>query len=185
MNTPLFTAMLVAAIATVIPATMPVNAGSTTLQRCRAPDGSVGYTDGNCSIFGAGSTLESSQPIAVFDDPAWTGDGIDTWNRGGIGRRSPAGGCARSRAQLATDLYGALALGDVNRVAESYHFAGMSSAAGRATMNRLQGLLGHEVIDSQALGAHNLQLLLADAGGGASTIDFDVHRYAGCYFVSF
>ena len=83
------------------------------------------------------------------------------------------------------DLYGALALGDVNRVAESYHFAGMSSSAGRATMNRLQRLLGREVIDSQSYAPGSLQLLLADASGGASAIDFDVHRYAGCYFVSF
>ena len=185
MNTPLFAATLVAAIATAIPATMPANAGTTTLQRCRAPDGSVGYTDGGCAIFGAGTTLESSEPIADFADASWATDGVDPWTRDGLGRRSPAGGCARSRAQLAADLYGALTLGDVNRVAESYHFAGMSNAAGRATMNRLQGLLGHEVIDSQALGSHNLQLLLADANGGASAIEFDVHRYAGCYFVSF
>ena len=137
----------------------------------------------SCAIFGAGSTLESSESIAVID---WSEDGdVDAWTRGGVGRRSPAGGCARSRSQLATDLYGALALGDVNRVAESYHFAGMSSSAGRETMNRLQALMGHEVIDSQSYSPDRLQLLLADAGGGASAIDFDVHRYAGCYFVSF
>lgn len=188
MNTPLLAAALVAALASVIPATMPANAGTTsTLQKCRAPDGSVGYTDRGCAIFGAGSTLEASEPIADID---W-GTGMEdagalaTWSRGGIGRRSPAGGCARSRSQLAMDLYGALALGDVNRVAESYHFAGMSTSAGRATMNRLEGLLGREVIDSRSFDPGSLQLLLADASGNASSIDFQVHRYAGCYFVSF
>ncbi|MDQ2702815.1 MAG: hypothetical protein M3Y70_08410 [Pseudomonadota bacterium] len=184
MNTPLLAAALVAAIATVIPATLPANAGTTTtLQRCRAPDGSVGYTDRSCAIFGAGSTLETSEVIADIDWGDYSNG--DSWSRAGTGRRSPASGCARSPTQLATDLYGALALGDVNRVAESYHFAGMSSSAGRATMNRLERLLGHEVLDSQSFGTANLQLLLADSGGGASAVDFDIHRYAGCYFVSF
>src|SRR5690606_23723072 len=188
MNTPLLTAVLVAAMASVIPATMPANAGTTTLQKCRAPDGSVGYTDRGCAIFGSGSTLEASEPIADID---WgTADledagSLATWSRGGIGRRSPAGGCARSRSQLAMDLYGALALGDVNRVAESYHFAGMSTSAGRATMNRLEGLLGREVIDSRSFDPGSLQLLLADASCNASSIDVQVPRYAGCYFVSF
>ena len=187
MKIPLFAATLVAFFATLLPATLPANAGtSSTLQKCRAADGTVGYTDRGCAIFGAGSTLESSELISeVGSDMVWSEDGSDTWMRNGIGRRSPAGGCARSPGQLATDLYGALALGDVNRVAESYHFAGMSSAAGRSTMNRLQRLLGHEVIDSQSYASGSLQLLLADANGGASAIDFQVHRYAGCYFVSF
>src|SRR5690606_17947720 len=188
MNTPLLAAALAAALASMIPATTSASTGtSTTLQKCRSPDGSIGYTDGSCAVFGSGSVLESSEPIADigrndnFDDA----DTLATWSRGGIGRRSPAGGCARSRSQLAMDLYGALALGDVNRVAESYHFAGMSTSAGRATMNRLEGLLGHEVIDSRSFDPGSLQLLLADASGGASAIDFQVHRYAGCYFVSF
>src|SRR5690606_12171329 len=187
MNTPLLAAALVAALASAIPAAMPANAGTaSTLQKCRAADGSVGYTDRGCAIFGSGSRLEASEPMADIDWGAGPEDGVRaTWWGGGIGRRSPAGGCARSRSQLAMDLYGAFALGDVNRVAESYHFAGMSTSAGRAAMNRLEGLLGHEVIDSRSFDPGSLQRLLADAGGGASAIDFQVHRYAGCYFVSF
>jgi hypothetical protein len=124
------------------------------------------------------------------------------------GRRSPADGCARTPTQLAMDLHASLALGDVNRVAESYHWTGMSSDAARQTMDRLQSLIGRPVLDSHYLdasfgmagdgmyasaspgagldGAGMLQLVLGGSNAGtASTIDFDVHRNAGCYFVSF
>src|SRR5690606_28719527 len=131
---------------------------------------------------GGGSTLEASEPIADTDWGTSMEDAgaLATWSRGGIGRRSPAGGCARSRSQLAMDLYGALALGDVNRVAESYHFAGMSASAGRATRERREGLLGQDVLYSRSFDRGSLQLLLANASGGASAIDCQVHRYAEC-----
>jgi hypothetical protein len=113
------------------------------------------------------------------------------------------------------DVHAALALGDVNRVAESYHFAGMSSDAGERTLDRLQRLVGRPVLESQYFdasiasaggagvgtsgfvdgatllagsgdgGTGMLQLVLGNGEGGASTVDFDVRRYAGCYFVRF
>jgi hypothetical protein len=108
------------------------------------------------------------------------------------------------------DLRGSLALGDVNRIAESYHWVGMSSKAGERTLDRLQHLVGRQVVDSQyydarigfadasgfadaatyadASGGNGdagmLQLVLGD-DGTRSLVDFDVHKYAGCYFVSF
>ena len=100
------------------------------------------------------------------------------------------------------DLHGALALGDVNRVAESYHFAGMAADAGERTLDRLRQLVGRPVLDSNYYAASigdgatllagpgdgnagMLQLVLGSADGGVAAIDFDVRRYAGCYFVSF
>lgn len=114
------------------------------------------------------------------------------------GRRSPASGCARSPAQLARDLHASVAMGDVNRIAESYHFAGMSTAAGERVLDRLQRYAGRAVLRSRyyelGFGAAladaagvpgSLQLVLAGDGGAVSAVDFDVERYAGCWFVRF
>ena len=60
--------------------------------------------------------------------------------REAIGRRSIRGGCARTTTQLAMDLRGAFALGDVNRIAESFHWVGMSQRGANETMKRLQSL---------------------------------------------
>ena len=49
-----------------------------------------------------------------------------------IARRSAAAGCARTPTQLSMDLHGSLALGDVNRLAESYHWVGMTQAQSKA-----------------------------------------------------
>jgi hypothetical protein len=88
-------------------------------------------------------------------------------------------------------------------VAESYHWVGVSSDGARVTMDRLQRLAEQPVIDTsyydagissgpQLLasasggngGAGKLQLVLG-ADGRSDVVAFDVHRYAGCYFVSF
>ena len=107
--------------------------------RCQAPDGSIGYTDKSCSVIGATAVPLSSELISRLANEAaaehdWDAMAIsdDTNTIPGYmpvapGRRSPASGCARTPVQLAMDVHAALAMGDVNRLAESYHFAGMSS----------------------------------------------------------
>ena len=213
----LLVASLTLALATV-PAPGPAHA--TSIQKCQSADGSIGYTDGSCAVFGNDSTTVSSR---LVDEPADTtiamaypamdaaiqgsmamGSGMGS----AMGRRSPADGCARTPTQLAMDLQASLAMGDVNRVAESYHWTGMSNEDGQRTLDRLQRLVGRPVLDSRFLDASYgyaggalhasldagpmadragmLQLLVGDDDGpGADSIDFDVHRYAGCYFVSF
>lgn len=190
------------------PAPGPVHA--TTLQKCQSADGSIGYTDGSCKVFGDDSVAISSRVIEMPSDTtlAVAYPEMDAVGMGSAsGRRSPADGCARTPTQLAMDLRASLALGDVNRVAESYDWAGMSNEAGQRTLDRLQQLVGRPVLDSRYLdatwgtaggmyasagtqvpqaGTGTLQLMLGnDDGPGARTIDFDVHHYAGCYFVSF
>jgi len=130
-----------------------------------------------------------------------------------VGRRSVSGGCARSPTQLAMDLRGAFALGDVNRIAESYHWVGMSHKGAYRIMERLESLARHDIADSQYFNAQIssgggmdggsmfgwtagsdssiggsagvLQVTFADDGRVLSVTDFDVERYAGCYFVRF
>ncbi|HEY5972356.1 MAG TPA: hypothetical protein VIT22_10390, partial [Pseudoxanthomonas sp.] len=120
-----------------------------------------------------------------------------------VGRRSPLAGCARTTAQLSMDLQGSLALRNVNRLAESYHWVDQSHRQAQQLMLRLdrlatQPLLDVHFFDAQ-IGPGGMQL--ADAGSGnrgagvmqlmfgadmsPQTVDFDVLRYAGCYFIRF
>ena len=207
---PLLAAALTLALAAA-PAPGPVHA--TSIQKCQSADGSIGYTDGSCKVFGADATAISSRLLDMPADttvavayPQMEATGVAMGSA--IGRRSPADGCARTPTQLAMDLRAALAQGDVNRVAESYHWAGMPNDQAQRVLDRLQQLVGRTVVDSRyldasygsaqgmwrassdnampAAGNGTLQLLLAgDDAPGAGSLDFDVHQYAGCYFVSF
>ena len=226
MNKSLLTTLAAAVLcAATVPVPAPVEAASG-IQRCQSPDGTLVYTDKACSAFGAKATPMSGElltRIAHEEAMSARAGGLEgtvdaaipldtgTLARASSGRRSPASGCARTPTQLQMDLRGALLLGDVNRVAESYHWVGMSSKAGERTLDRLQHLVGREVVDSRyfdaqigfagAGGYADASTLLSDASGGdgdagvlqlvlgddgtRSMVDFDVHKYAGCYFVSF
>ena len=102
------------------------------------------------------------------------------------------------------DLRGAFALGDVNRIAESYHWAGTSSASAVRIMQRLEGLARNPITDTQyydaqifsgdtlvaggdAIGGSGgvMQLTFGGEGKSISVMDLDVERYADCYFVRF
>jgi len=104
------------------------------------------------------------------------------------------------------DLRGAFALGDVNRVAESFHWVGMSQKQSKPVMQRLERLTRQRLADSHyfdaQIGGAGLQFAdasdAAAAGNGAAgvmqllfsgegreAVDLDVQRYAGCYFVHF
>lgn len=200
----LFAAALTAALYTA-PAAAPAQAADT-IRRCEAADGTVGYTNGSCGVFDQ-KTVAVTTMVVEGD----SGDGnlqaasLVPMDRqaGYVGRRSLASGCARSPTQLQMDLRGAFALGDVNRIAESYHWVGVSSGNARTTMDRLQRLASRPVLEAQyynasigsaalyagpggeADGGGMMQLVLAGDGATGRVVDFDVHRYAGCYFVSF
>lgn len=235
------TLLLTSALATALaalPAPSPVEAASdgALLLRCRMPDGTIGYTDRSCAVFGATATTIDAELVSRivrdrahearlqaaaagadedFDMSSATLDAGPGIAAAGLtasaapGRRSPVAGCARSPDQLADDLHASVALGDVNRIAESYHFAGMSTAAGERVLDRLQHYAGRPVVDSRyypgsattagfdrMTGATTampdsgapgmMQLVVASGdGGGSAAVSFDVHRYEGCYFVSF
>jgi hypothetical protein len=105
------------------------------------------------------------------------------------------------------DLRASIALGDVNRVAESYHWVGLTTREGERVLDRLQRMAREPVADSHYFGAAIASPLDADAveiasagtgpgsagmlqlqlgrGAGISVVDLDVERYAGCYFVRF
>jgi hypothetical protein len=207
---PLLVTFATGLLLSAVPAATPVQASSAIL-RCQSPDGTLVYTDKACGALGArAAPLPGELLTRIYRDELRHGDEIDNAIQAApavVGRRDPTLGCARTPTQLAMDLRGAMAMDDVNRVAESYHWVGMSSRQGEATLDRLQALTGRPVLDSHYFDAQIGPALSADAstlasadngiggdagmlqlllGGDAPTaIDFDVHRYAGCYFVTF
>lgn len=193
------------------------------IQRCAAPDGSTLYTDQPCAAHGAEPLgIPNALSARLVDAQQAELDGGGSIDAAGmyvdaslalspgagshaVARRSPAAGCARSPTQLAMDLRGAFALGDVNRVAESYHWIGMDHARATAMMKRLERLARSTLVDTQyydatllspglgtfadagaslASGGGVMQLTLAGEGG-SHLLDLDVERYEGCYFVHF
>ena len=239
MNKSLLSTLVIGALLSTVPAAAPVEATSA-IQRCQSADGMLVYTDKSSAALGANALPMSGQLLTriahedareeslvasgsagstdagQYPDAAQYADAgmpLDATTDTSIpvSRRSPGSGCARTPTQLAMDLRGALALGDVNRVAESYDWAGMSNRQGQRTLDRLQQLIGKPVMDSQyfnaqitsspfvadagavmtadasdgrASGAGMLQLTLG-GGSQAAIIDFDVRHYAGCYFVRY
>jgi hypothetical protein len=215
-STSALSALVATALFAALPAPQSVQA-STALQRCTTAEGGEIFTDKACGALGAKAapipaammtrlarTMTSNDASGEFADAAAA---ITTAPP--PSRRSPASGCARTTRQLEADLRGSLALGDVNRIAESYHWAGMTHADGQRIMSRLETLAGQPVrdvhyFDAQIVDAAYGSNLYADASGagrpltgragnlqlqlGASSVsvvDLAVERYAGCYFVRF
>ena len=200
------------------PYSQPASAG-TALQRCQTQDGTVLYTDKACGALGAEATPISAELVTrIAREEAMSNAqpspefGNDALMTSGGGRRSLAAGCARTPTQLAMDLRGAFALGDVNRIAESYHWAGLSHEDGKRIMARLDQYTDRNVSDIDYFNAQissagtgdfsgatfagtayahatggNAGVMQVRFGTGASTsvTDFDVQKYSGCYFVKF
>jgi hypothetical protein len=197
---------------------IPAHAAPPAVQACQAPDGSTLYTDRPCRSIGARAVpIRGELATRIVREQAtearFTGvevayvdyqrnTGTMRAARQAIGRRAVAGGCAHTPTQLAMDLRGAFALGDVNRIAESYDWVGMSQRAANATMQRLQKLAKRNVVDAQYYGAQmGGWMATADAGapmnsggvmqlqfgdGMSATIqDFDVVQRSGCWFARF
>lgn len=194
------------------------------VQQCITADGNVLYTDKPCRSVGARAVAMRGELATRLvreraTEARYTGVEVafvsNTYAptpttatmraaREAIARRSVHGGCARTTTQLAMDLRGAFALGDVNRIAESFHWVGMSQRGANATMQRLQSLSKRNLMDVQYYDAQiGGWMETADAGASAeasdggvmqlqfgdgmnATIqDFDVVRNGGCWFVRF
>lgn len=205
--------MLAAFLATAMVASLPlvpaVQAGSG-IQRCESTGGAAIYTDKACRSFGAKAVPMSGELLVRLanEEPNGPQGSLASSQIAAPapGRRSVAAGCARTPTQLAMDLRGAFALGDVNRIAESYHWVGMSHAGAMAVMQRIEQLQRDTLVDTQYFdatigsgfasladssggdidgGAGILQATFGDDGRVTSITDFEVRRHAGCYFVRF
>ena len=207
---PILAALVISAATAAPPDATDASSGAG-IQRCEATDGTAVYTDKGCAPFDAHPTPmpgELLTRIAMADtssfsarelSPAVYRDASEPMPEPALGRRPAADGCARSPRQLSVDLIGSFAMHDVNRVAESYHWAGMSQRQAMPVMQQLERLARQPLDDARFLaawiGPGNLtpQAIPADAGlmqlvfAGDSmrVIDFEVRKYSGCYFISF
>lgn len=144
---------------------------STLIQRCQAGDGTVTYTDRPCAGTGqqaipmsaelmnriASETAAEARQQGVPAELADLGPFPDaetslapvTAATAAPARRPVSAGCAANPQQLVGDLRASLAMGDVNRVAESYAWMGLSNSEGQRVMDRLQGLTQRPVVNAQ------------------------------------
>lgn len=201
-----FALTLLAASVPLVPAVQ----ASTGIERCEAADGSTVYTDTPCSVIGAASRpLPGDVLNRIAREEARTMPAAEHADAVApvtvaAARRSAATGCARTPTQLAMDLRGSIALGDVNRLAESYHWVGLSQKQSQPIMQRLERLAAQPLADTRyfdaRIGPGGSQLADANGGSGNASfgvmqlqfggqsrqvMDVEVTRYAGCYFVTF
>lgn len=176
---------------------------NTGVLRCRMPDGTSLYTNKACSDFGGKAT---PLPAEVLDriarerryEARLSGDAeamlaaVAPRMQAGP-RRAVARGCARDPEQLALDLQASLALGDVNRVAESFDWAGMRHAQAQAVMDQLGRMTAREaVVDADFFEAQlgtmdeaGLMQIVFESDGATRVDDFEVSLDSGCYFLRY
>ncbi len=219
----LLTSTLVAVIGLAVLPAIPqrVEAGTGVL-RCQMPDGTAVYSDTSCRALGGKAAplpadvmdrikrdqrrerqRVSSQAGMEMNANALQDQTSDVHASAPV-RRPLARGCATTPQQLAMDLQGSVALGDVNRIAESFDWAGMGNEQAQPIMARLeqiarrsvrdaeyfdasigQGLILADAGDAKHDGAAGLLQVTFDAGDGNSVVDLDVHRDEGCYFLRY
>lgn len=172
------------------------------IQLCEGADGAVIYTDKACAMFGAKAVSMKGELLTRIDDHVSTlaagyRDASEPLRSRTSARRSFSGGCARTPQQLSMDLQAAFAIGDVNRVAESYHWTGMTHRQATPVMQQLERLAAQPLVEARFLdaqiGSGDLQLADLDrntglmqlvfAGDGQHSIHADVRRYSDCYFI--
>ena len=192
--------------------TMPQRAEANTgVLRCKMPDGTSVYTNKACGAFGAKATPLSAEVLNRIEreqryEAKLTGvepaaDPLQTIQASV--RRAPQSGCADSPQQLAVDLAASVAMRDVNRVAESFDWAGMQNAQAQRVMMKLEGLakqavsnaeyfdaaIGGQTMFADATGTSDgpagLMQVTFDNGDGSMVLDFDVQRDQGCYFLRY
>lgn len=175
---------------------------NTGVLRCRMPDGTSAYGNRACSDLGATAAPLSADVLnriaseqrrearaSGVDDDAIAA--LSTSNPfSGIRRKAP-GGCATSPAQLGLELQSSLAMGDVNRVAESFDWTGMRHAQARPIMDRLGRMASRDrIVDAEFFQAERggprdagLMHITFASDGITRVDDYAVSTNSGCYFL--
>ena len=112
-------------------------------------------------------------------------------------RRPVSSGCAATPEQLASDLQASLAIGDVNRVAESFDWAGMRNDQAQQIFRQLERMsASQQVVDADYFEAtiryggtladtSGMRQLTFASAGNTNVDDFEVTRQNGCYFLRY
>ena len=210
LSAPLLASALMLAVLPAVPHRAEADAG---VLRCRMPDGSSAYTSQACSTFGGEAVplpgdvldrIERDQRREARNAGIEIPDATSQVEplQASL-RRSVQAGCAASPQQLASDLVASVALRDVNRVAESFDWAGMPHAQAQQVMTRLERLADQSITDTEyfdatiggatviadarpsgAAAAGLMQVSVAN-GNSTSVLDFEVRRDEGCYFLHY
>lgn len=128
---PLLAASLLAAVA--IAPLLPA-AAQAQVRRCTTPDGGTVYTDRSCGALGAVET----RPQAGADGSS--GEALRY-----------RGGCSRRLQDLVFEVTAAIDARDTNRLARSYHWAGMGHRNGYALLDRLDAIARRPLLNVTAL----------------------------------
>ena len=204
-------ALTAAFLLAALPAVPQRAEANTGVLRCQMPDGISLYTNKACSAFGAKATPLSGEVLNRIEreqryEARLTGvepSESPLQPMQASVRRLPQLGCAGSPQQLAADLAASVAMHDVNRVAESFDWAGMQNAQAQRVMAKLERLSRQVVTDAEYFdatiggqvmyaeagtavdGAAGLMQVTFDNGDGTSVMDFNVQRDEGCYFLQY
>lgn len=178
---------------------------NTGVLRCQMPDGTSVYTNTACSDLGAKASPLAADVLnriareqryearlsgaSSAEGPAAIAPGMPTAGA----RRAVTGGCAGSPEQLALDLQASLALGDVNRVAESFDWAGMRNNQAQPIMDQLDRMAGREALvnaeffQAQLGSRNNAGLMQVTFKSDRTTRikDYEVSANSGCYFLRY
>ncbi len=198
---PLLSVLACAAVASALPSIPGDAEAATGVARCAMPDGTFAYTNVACSRLGGRHVALSAEfqnrirreqrREAQLTGTPLPPAGMFATARAGEPRRPKGQGCATTPRQLAVDLRASMAQGDVNRIAESFDWAGVSHGRAMQMMKRLGRLGGVALVDAEyfggtigagAAGDGTLQVVLEEAGT-QKVADFDVRRHGGCYFL--
>ena len=109
------------------PALLATSPASAQTRACVQPDGTPVYTDRACASVGAVERPASSTLPG--------------------NRRVYRGGCARNLQDLMFEMSTAIDARDANRLANVYHWAGMSGRNGYSTMDRLDEVVRRPLVD--------------------------------------
>ncbi|NUS37836.1 MAG: hypothetical protein HOQ02_02260 [Lysobacter sp.] len=153
------------------------------VRHCRTAEGIDVYTDRRCDELGA------APAVAPPAQPA--------------GNTTVRSGCARSLRDLAFAVQSAIDNRDANRLADSYLWAGLSTQAGYAVMDRLSTIAQRPLADigpiyaggsesqpdpqdtvRRAPVALRLQQTQRNGATPANTV-LPLRRYLGCWWISF
>ncbi len=214
---PLFASLVVAALALPAQSTAQVEDAASQVLRCRMQDGATLYTNRACSTFDAApmplpaemlgriarqqhyeARLAVNAASGIFTAEDTSPRNHDEQHAPVAARRPVSAGCANTPRQLALDFQSSVAAGDVNRVAESFDWAGMRQAQAHRILTELQRFNGSVVVDADYFSAGDdgfgiapsveqggLMQVVLDSDHGRRVADFDVRIDRGCYFLRF
>lgn len=125
------------------------------VRRCATADGGTVFTDRLCAEVDAVERLPRDEA--------------------GASLRPYRGGCARTLQDLIHAVTSAIDARDGNRLATSYHWAGMSSRTGYGVIGRLDGIAQRPLIDITALRPATQVVVAERPGVSAPILDGDYY----------